>query len=172
MLRGSGRFQAVALLAMLAAVCLLGASGLAYAEQLESELVVRTEADEQIIGHLAKTFEKKHPGTKVVYSTLGSMESLVKSFREMPNPQADILTTKAHLLIKGNNDSLKKFGKPLLEAYKTKNLPPPEKRADRPRLSLVHRALVRPRHHHPRRGLEKIRTGNLLQGPSDLEGLV
>jgi ABC-type Fe3+ transport system substrate-binding protein len=53
---------------------------------------------------------------------MGSMESLVKSYREMPNPQADILTTKAHLLIKGNNDSLKKFGKPMFEPYKTKNL--------------------------------------------------
>ena len=122
MLREYGRVRPNMLLSLLAMACLLVISGLAFAQDLESELVVRTEADEQTISYLAKTFEEKHPGTKVIYTSMGSMESLVKSFREMPNPQADILTTKAHLLIKGNMDSMKKFGQPMLEPYKTKNL--------------------------------------------------
>ena len=44
------------------------------ADALESQLVVRTDADEEIISYLASSFEKKHPETKVTYQTIGSME--------------------------------------------------------------------------------------------------
>ena len=108
--------QAAALLAVLAVALPAGAA------DLEDALVIRTDADDKVMSHLVKTFEAKYPGTKVSYTGMNSMESLVKSFHEMPVPQADILTTKAHLLIKGNDDSMAKFGHPMLEAYKTKNI--------------------------------------------------
>jgi hypothetical protein len=38
-------------------ICTFGSFGLVSGNELESELVVRTEADEQIISYLAKTFE-------------------------------------------------------------------------------------------------------------------
>lgn len=88
------------------------------AEKLESELIVRTEADVKTISGLAKMFEAKYPATKVIYTaSMPSSESFVKSFNEMPNPQADILTTKAFFFIKGVSDSRQQHGQVMFEAY-------------------------------------------------------
>ncbi|MEM8572904.1 MAG: hypothetical protein AAGG56_18705, partial [Pseudomonadota bacterium] len=85
------------------------------AAEIEDSLVIRTDADDEVMSYLVEVFEEKYPGVNVSYTTMNSMESLVKSFNEMPNPQADILTTKAHLLIKGNDDSIAKSGEPMLQ---------------------------------------------------------
>lgn len=110
---------AITLCAAALAVTLSG-PGAARAAEIEKELVVRTEADKTTISGLVALFEKKYPGTKVIWTTMGSSESLVKSFREMPNPQADILTTKAFLMIKGIGDSMKQHGQAMFEPYKSK----------------------------------------------------
>lgn len=107
-----------------------GGGGSEAAGQLESQLIVRTEADVKTISGLAKMFEAKYPGTKVIYTaSMPSSESFVKSFNEMPNPQADILTTKAFLFIKGVNDSRQKHGQVMFEPYLS-----PERKRQNPKL--------------------------------------
>jgi len=69
--------------------------------KLEKELVVRTEAHQELCMMLKKEFEKLHPGTEVIITNMDSSVSFKKSFSEMPNPQADILTTKTYFFIQG-----------------------------------------------------------------------
>lgn len=89
---------------------------------LEAELVVRTEADEALISGLKRRFEAMYPGTKVVYSSMDSSEILVKTFREMPRPQADIVTTKTFLVLKGITDSEKQFGESMFVPHESKEI--------------------------------------------------
>lgn len=94
----------------------------ARASDIESELVVRTEADEALIAALARRFETKHPGTKVVYAAMDSSDILVKTFREMPNPQTDVLTTKTWLVLKGITDSERQFGASMFMPYESREI--------------------------------------------------
>lgn len=86
-------------------------------DKLENELVVRTEAHEELALWLEKEFEKRHPETDVIIVNMGSSTSYNKSFAEMPNSQADILTTKKYYFILGLEESQKKFGVPMFEKY-------------------------------------------------------
>lgn len=85
--------------------------------KLEKELIVRSEAHQELCMMLKKEFEKLHPGTEVIITNMDSSVSFKKSFSEMPNPQADILTTKKYFFIQGLADSQKKFGFPMFEKY-------------------------------------------------------
>jgi len=85
--------------------------------KLEKELIVRSEAHQELCMTLKKEFEKLHPGTEVIITNMDSSVSFKKSFSEMPNPQADILTTKKYFFILGLADSQKKFGFPMFEKY-------------------------------------------------------
>lgn len=86
-------------------------------EKLESELIVRTEAHQELAMKLEQEFEKLHPETDVIITEMGSSTSYKKSFAEMPNPQADILTTKKYYFILGLSESQKKYGFPMFEKY-------------------------------------------------------
>jgi len=90
-----------------------------YADNLEKEVVVRTEADATLASMLEKAFEQKHPGVDAVVITMGSSDSFVKSFSEFPNVQADILTTKKYYFIKGIKDSMDKFGEAMFMPYES-----------------------------------------------------
>lgn len=86
-------------------------------DKLEKLLIVRTEAHQELAMMLKKEFEKIYPATEVVITNMNSSVSYKKSFSEMPNPQADILTTKKYFFIQGLADSKKKFGYPMFEKY-------------------------------------------------------
>jgi iron(III) transport system substrate-binding protein len=87
---------------------------------LENELVVRSEADETTANGLKTLFEKKYPGTKVIMaSAMPSAQSYMKSFSELPSPQADILTTKTYYFIRGIKDARKKHNIDMFMGYKS-----------------------------------------------------
>lgn len=99
-------------------VAFLGAQGIS--AELEKELVVRTSADAEQANALKALFEKKHPGTKVIMAVaMGSAKSFTKCFTELPNPQADILTSKTWYFIRGTEDARKKHGIDMFMAYKS-----------------------------------------------------
>ena len=85
--------------------------------KLEKELVVRSEGHEELLLMLKKEFQKLHPETDVIITNMDSSVSYKKSFSEMPNPQADILTTKKYFFIQGLADSQKMLGYPMFEKY-------------------------------------------------------
>ncbi len=85
--------------------------------KLEKELVVRSEAHEELLLMLKKEFQKLHPETEVIITNMDSSVSYKKSFSEMPNPQADILTTKKYFFIQGLAESKRTLGYPMFEQY-------------------------------------------------------
>ncbi len=110
--------KVIALFFVLLGITVILSGGLVSAEEkLESELIVRTEAHEELAMQLGEEFEKLHPETDVIIVNMGSSTSYKKSFAEMPNPQADILTTKKYYFILGLSESQKKFGVPMFEKY-------------------------------------------------------
>lgn len=116
--------QASALQLLVLCLALVGVSTqAALAAELESEVVIRTDADEGLISGLARRFEAKHPGTKVVYAAMDASDILVKTFREMPNPQADVLATKTWLILKGITDSERQHRQSMFVSYESRELP-------------------------------------------------
>jgi iron(III) transport system substrate-binding protein len=92
----------------------------AISANLEKELVIRADMDEAMAKGLVELFEAKYPNTKVIMaSDMPSAQSYMKSFSEMPNPQADILHTKIEFFSMGNKEVKAKHGIDMFLAYKS-----------------------------------------------------
>jgi ABC-type Fe3+ transport system substrate-binding protein len=111
-----------AVVGILAFAAIFSGSTFACGQALERELVIRTEADKETITGLARLFEAKYPGTRVIATTMGSSEIVIRTFREMPSPQADVLTTKHFMLMQAVEDSRRQQGESMLVAYRPKGL--------------------------------------------------
>jgi hypothetical protein len=64
----------------------------------------------------------ERPANLFVATFMGSSESVIRTFREMPNPQADILTSKHFMLMQAIEDSRRQHGEPMLVRYQPKDV--------------------------------------------------